>query len=144
MNDKRGVSGIILTIIMIVLVLAAVVVVWGVINNLIANQTEQVDVSQKCLDVDIKATKLTCIGLTNSTCDVTLSRSSTGDAISGVKLVFTNASGGTNFVSDVVGNIGLLQTTTVTAIETGPSIINTNGVSVTPYFTDDSGNEQLC
>ena len=142
MRDKKGVSGVILTIIMIVLVLAAVVIIWGIINNFLTSQSEEIDVSVKCLNVDIQATKLACSGAQNDVCDVTLSRSSRGDDITGMKLVFTNASRETNYVHDVSGNLGLLETTTILNITTG--IANANKVEVVAYFTDASGNEQLC
>ena len=142
MKGKKGVSGVILTIIMIVLVLAAVVIIWGIINTFLTTQSGEIDVSTRCLKVDVQATKLTCSGVNNDICDVTLSRSARGDAIAGMKLVFTNALGETNFVQDVSGNLAPLGTLTVTNITTG--IPNTNNVEVVAYFTDISGNEQLC
>ena len=142
MKGKKGVSGVILTIIMIVLVLAAVVIIWGIINTFPTTQSGEIDVSTRCLKVDIQATRLTCSGVNNDICDVTLSRTASGDAIAGMKLVFTNALGETNFVQDVSGNLAPLETLTVTNITTG--IANTNDVVIVAYFTDISGNEQLC
>jgi|TARA_Y100000310_G_scaffold255136_1_gene262393 hypothetical protein len=143
MQNKKGVAGIVLTIIMIVFVLIAVAAIWSVVTNIISTQSEEVDVNSKCLKVDITATQLACGGATNSVCNVTLSRSSTGDVIEGVKLVFTNDAADTNFVSDASGDIGLLETKTLTSIDTG--ITNTSSVEVVAYFTDSvTGAEQLC
>ena len=142
MRGKKGVSGIILTIIMIVLVLAAVVIIWGVITNLLETQSEQIDVSARCLDVNIQPTKITCTGLNGDVCEVTYKRSSSGDEIAGMKFVFTNDAGVTNFIYDVPGDVGLLETSTLTNITTG--INSTTNVEIVAYFTDISGNEQLC
>ena len=142
MKGKKGVSGVILTIIMIVLVLAAVVIIWGIINNFLQTQGEQIDTSTSCLGIDVQSTKLSCSGGVNDICNVTLSRNAQGDAISGVKLVFTNALGETNYIHDISGNIALLETRTILDITT--TITDVNKVEVVPYFTDVSGNEQLC
>ena len=119
---------------MIVLVLAAVVIVWGVVTNLIDTQSEQVDVSSKCLLIDIKATKLECGGASNDVCDITVSRNAQGEDIAGIKLVFTNTASDNNFVYDLPGNINLLETKTVTSITTG--LVNTSNVEIIDYFTD--------
>ena len=142
MKGKRGISGVILTIIMIVLVLAAVAIIWGIIINFIQDQTGEIDVATKCLEVDIQATKLSCTGAQNDVCDVTLSRTAKGDNIAGMKLVFTNALGETNYIHDVSGNIALLEIRTILDITT--TITDVNKVEVVPYFTDVSGNEQIC
>lgn len=139
MRDKKGVSGVILTIIMIVLVLAAVAVIWGIINNILQDQSEQVDLSSKCLEVNIQSTNLEC---NNGVCNVTVSRDSRGEAISGMKLVFASATGGSNYIQDVPGNIGLLETKTISNITT--TGINASDVDIVPYFLDATGNEQLC
>ena len=140
--NKKGISEVILRIIMIVLVLASVVIIWGIINTFLTTQSGEIDVSTRCLKVDIEAKILTCSGVNNDVCDVTLSRSPRGDDIAGVKLVFTNALEETNYVHDVSGNFAPLQTTKIVNITTG--IANTNNVEVVAYFTDLSGNEQLC
>jgi len=142
MQNKRGISGVILTILMIVLVLAAVVIIWGVITNLLKTQSEGISVNSKCLSVSIQATKLTCGGAQSDICNVTVSRTSTGGAIAGIKLVFTNAAGGTNYIKDVLGNVAPLETKTITNVTTG--LANTDKVTVSAYFTDASGKEQLC
>ena len=142
MENKRGISGVILTILMIVLVLAAVVIIWGVITNLLQSKSKEISVSSKCLNVDIQATKLACAGTQSDVCSVTVSRSARGNEIAGIKLVFTNATGNTNYVDDVPGNIAPLATKTVSAIST--NIANTNKVTVTTYFKGASGNEELC
>ena len=142
MKGKKVVSGVILTIIMIVLVLAAVVIIWGIINTFLTTQSGDIDVSTRCLQIDIQATKLSCSGVNNDVCDVTLSRTAKGGSIAGMKLVFTNDIGDNNFVHDISGNFVPLGTTTVSNITTG--VANTSKVEIVAYLIDTSGNEQLC
>ena len=126
----------------IFLVLAAVVIIWGVITNLLQTKSEGITVSSKCLDVNIQATKLVCSGAQNDICNATISRSAGGEQIAGIKLVFTNAAAGTNYVYDVLGDVAPLETKTISNVTTG--LTNTDKVTVTTYFRDASGNEQLC
>ncbi len=46
--NKKGISGVVATVIMIALVLAAVAIVWGVVTNLIEDQLEE---SENCFNI---------------------------------------------------------------------------------------------
>jgi len=140
LKDVRGLSNVIVTLIMIVLVLIAVGLVWTAVQSNIQSGTEQIEISSKCLKVDIRASKLECS--TAGDCNVTIKRSVGGDDLAGVKLSFTNAIGEANFISDIPGNIDPLGIITQQNIITG--ITDVNLVEVAPYFIDASGQEQLC
>ena len=87
-NSKKGLSTVVTTLIIILLVLVAIGTIWVVISNVISEGTQSADWAVKCLEVSVKATSVTnCI---STSCDVTLSRTGSGDAINGVKLVFRN------------------------------------------------------
>ena len=142
MKDKRGLSDIIVMLIMIILVLIAVGILWVAIRGTIQSGSEQIQLSTKCLDVDISATKLLCSGAGNDICNATVSRNAGGDEIAGIKLIFSNADAEENDIIDVPGNIAPLEVKTVSDVNTG--INNTNTVEVVAYFKDSSGEEQLC
>lgn len=139
---KRGVSDIIVSLIMIVIVLGAVAIVWFLIRGFISSGTEQIGTGTQCLEVNIKPTALTCSGSGNSTCEVVVSRETGGKEIGGIKLVFTNSTGKKNYVHDVPGNINVLETKAVSGVSTG--IENAENVDVIVYLKDSSGKEQLC
>lgn len=140
MKNNRGLSGIVTTLIIILLVLVAVGVIWGVVNNLLGRSTGTINTATKCLDVDIRATKV--IETTPGTYDVTLSRKPTGEDGFGAKIVFfSNVS---NSVPEDFGTkLNPLQVSTE-EIVTSPGLVNANRVEVTPYFNDDSGRDILC
>lgn len=142
-NNKRGLSAIIVTLIMILLVIVASGLIWVVIRNVVGSGTEQISTGTACLNVNVEATKVT-----NSTnglsYDVTLTRNAGGDTIGGVNLILTNATGTDSFVYDRSGNIPPLATETVTVDTTANAIFNANKVEVVVYFTDASGNDQAC
>lgn len=143
-NNKRGLSAIIVTLIMILLVIVASGLIWVVIRNVVGSSTEQISTGTACLNVNVEATKVT-----NSTnglsYDVTLTRNAGGDPIGGVNLILTNATGTSSFVYDRENNIPPLATVTQTVDTTGANaIFNANKVEVVVYFTDASGNDQAC
>ena len=139
---KRGISDIIVSLIMIVIVLGAITIVWFLIRGFVGGSAEQINTGTQCLEADVEPISLVCTGTNNATCEVTLSRGTGGKEIGGVKLVFTNSSGTKNYVYDVPGNINVLETKTVSGVNT--SITNANTVDVVVYFKDNAGKEQLC
>lgn len=142
-NDKHGLSEIVITLIMIVLVLVAISIVWFIVRGILDKGTGQVNLGADCLEVQVSATKVVN-SIPGGTYAVTLTRSAGGNSIGGVKIIFTDASGSSNYIHDASGNIAPLETKTISSIVTSPAMTNANKVEVAPYFSDDSGNEQLC
>jgi hypothetical protein len=148
-SNKKGLSTIVVTLILIVLSLVAVGAVWLIVSPIIKSSGGSADVSSKCLTVSIDATQVNCTnGATDVMCGLTLTRSGTGnDALGGVKLVFKNQTTGLSSTSaiDVPGDIAALVSKKLTAVDTLITNGNrVNAVSVTPYFQDSSGNQKLC
>lgn len=146
-EGKKGLSTIVITLILILLSLVAVGVVWFVVNNVIKGGTSGVDINAKCLNVIVEATKVEC---TAGVCDVTLMRSGTGnDEIGGVKLVFRDSTAGTSSAvidkdddTELGGNIEALAGKIIADVDT--ELDAPDKVEVTVYFEDDAGKEQLC
>lgn len=142
-NNKRGLSTVVTTLIIILLVFIAVGIIWVVIRQVIQGGTESIDWSSKCLAVSVQSTQLTCAGgaLASDNCTVTMLRGAGGDAIAGVKVVLTGTGG--NFIYDHVGNIAPLATSTTPTI-TATNRANVTTVDIVPYFKDGQNVEHLC
>lgn len=141
MKNKRGLSTIVIILIIVLLSLVATGIVWLVVKGIIGAGVSQIEINAKCMEIDVKATDV--VSTSATVYDVTLTREGgSEDEIGGVKLVFTNVAEQLNNITDVPGNIGFLDTITESGIETG--IPNVNKVEVVIYFIDESGNEQLC
>ena len=137
-NNKKGLSEIVITLIMIVLVLVAISIVWFIVRGILDKGAGQVNLGADCLELDINAIKVlntTDDAASPVTYNVTLSRGAGGGTIGGVKILFTNDVGDTNSIYDAVGNIAPLETKT---ISTGATITITEAtqVEVVPYFPD--------
>ena len=159
-NNKKGLSMIVSTLIIILLVLVAIGIIWTVVRNVINEGTEEIDMANKCRDVTIQATKVVCEtigscgGDADCDCAVTLERSASGEAIDGIMLSFTSPTVIENVVLDSINTSAVLVA--ITNVEPlGISTINAtdivttfgetpNNVVVTPYFNDGSGNPQPC
>jgi len=153
MINKKGVSTIVVTVILVALVLIAIGVVWAVVSGLIGKSTQTVNYHEKCLSVSVQATRATCTegALPNGdTCDILVQRLGTGtDAIGGVKLVFKNASNGIGSAAldsadatPPITNIEPLVTESVPTLVT--TLDSPNRVETTIYFLDEQGNERVC
>jgi hypothetical protein len=142
MKNKRGMSTIVVTIIMIVLVLVATGIVWSVISRIIEDSSSEVSLGNKCIVTNVVATKMICEG---ETCDVTLNRKAGGENIGGVKLIFSNNTGNTGTtVEDVSGDIPELGTKIAGDKAHGLTNELPNTVEVAVYFLSESGTEQIC
>lgn len=148
MNNK-AVSTIVVTVILVALVLVAVGVVWAVISNLIGTGSETTELAGKCLNVEVRATAVTCAG-DPLACSVTFERTGVGnDAIDGVKIKFKNDAGTSSDVidEDTIENLGgdIEKLVGKTVSDIAPGIAATiNTIEVTPYFLDKSGAPYLC
>ena len=145
-NNKKGLSTIVATLLIILLTLVAVGIIWIVIKNVIIGGTDDVDYQTKCLATEVKATKVT-----NATADnfaVTFTTETGKYEIGGVNIVFTNAEGVGNVVYDLRANatypMTALSTSTVTINVPTATLPNPNKVSIVAYFLSDSGEEQIC
>jgi hypothetical protein len=141
-KQKKGLSTVVTTLIIILLVLVAVGIIWIVVRGVIEEGTGGIDYSVKCLEVDVKATNVSCSS--SSSCDIVLTRKAGGDAIDGVMLVFYNTTDGTSSSTaiDVAGNIPPLTTKTTnkdSGVTSGPDKVNVNA-----YFLDEKGEAQVC
>ncbi|MCK9568098.1 hypothetical protein M0R72_04055 [Candidatus Pacearchaeota archaeon] len=147
-KNHKGLSTIVVTLIIVLLSMVAIGLVWYVVNNLIQSSTEGVETSAKCLNVNIAVKSAVCVnGTTNQTCNVTLSRTGTEDEeLGGVKIIFADsvAEVTSSSLIDVPGNILQLVGKKISVNSLIANVNTIDLLEVTPYFTDDSGNQQLC
>jgi hypothetical protein len=80
--NKKGLSTVVTTLIIILLVLVAVGIIWIVVRGVIEQGADQVDVSSACPLIDVRIIgNGTC---TSTTCTVNLERKAGGDTFGGV------------------------------------------------------------
>jgi len=139
-NNKKGLSTVVTTLIIILLVLVAIGIIWVVIRGVIDEGSANIEFNTKCLQIDVKATQVVNTGGTNY--DVTLTRGSTGDPIAGVKMLFFSPTETSDSIIDSPGDIAVLRTVTKTGID--GQITGANKIEVTAYLKDDQGNEHPC
>ena len=117
--NKKAISGIVATVIMIGLVIVVVGVVWVVINNLIASEAEEIDYSQKCLGISLNVDGLDCDG---AQCTITLKRQlgSKSDSFDGAGVTLSSDTT-SNEELILAGNVAVTKTSIVPS-----SLIATN------------------
>ncbi|MBA7597945.1 hypothetical protein ES703_04954 [subsurface metagenome] len=144
MENKRGLSAIVATLIIILLVLVAVGIIWVVVRNLIQEGAEQIDVSTKCIAVDVRAVSVAPVVGSPESYSVTLRRLSGGETIGGIKIALFNETANSGVLGKFNASatlLGQLDTKTETV---AAGITNANRLEYTVYFIDASGNERLC
>ncbi len=141
MNSKRGLSTIVATLIIILLVIVAFGIISVVIRQTVTTGSEKIELNSKCLEVEIRATKVVSLG--NNLYEVTLSRSSSGDfPLDGVDLIFEDELGENSIKKErIKENVQPLDkfTEIVTVSELVPG-----SVSVVPFFLTKAGSVHYC
>jgi len=149
-SDIRGLSAVITTLIIILLVLVAIGIIWVVIRGVIEGGVGTIDLSTKCLAVDVRATAASCTPVDDGatppvvidyTCEVTLKRGSGGDPIDGIRLVFSDGTD-SNTVSPDQAALDPLQQRTDT-VDSGLLAAPTS-LEVAVIINDEAGQPQIC
>jgi hypothetical protein len=151
MKNKKGLSTIVTTLIIILLVLVAIGIIWSVVKGLLDDSKDDISNSQKCLDIEIEVSKLNTTNATAAT-GLTLKRTSTGmeDPV-GAKVVFYSADGNTQPLYFGGSTDPKLLERFETATE-GFDLISEGSIAndeitqieLIPFFYDESGAEVLC
>ncbi|MEK6917745.1 MAG: hypothetical protein AABW51_02245 [Nanoarchaeota archaeon] len=143
--NKKGLSTIVTTLIIILLVLVAIGIIWVVIRGVIEQGTSQIDINTRCINTDVRATAVSCTGPLNQSCTLDVTRKAGTDALGGVKAVFHNTTAGTSSnVTDIYsGDLTLLSTRTFGGVSVVP-VVAPNSVDIIPYFKDAQGQPRLC
>lgn len=130
MNNKRGLSTVVTTLIIILLVLVAVGIVWVVISNVIREGTEEISLGKFTVDLRIKS-----VNVTGGSVDVKIRRNPGKGDLSGIKFIIDD--GVDTHVFDEPTTMAELAEQTFSLIYSG--IVKE--VSIAPILKSDSGKE---
>ena len=147
MNNKKGLSAIVATLIIILLVLVAVGILWTVLRNVIQGGADTIELNQKCGDIQIQEGSISQVGATSGIYSVTFTRKAGGGDIGGIKLNFFNAAGSNSGVVEfnkVIEVLGTETNSTVFSWAGGTNLTDATRMDYTVYLLDETGNEQIC
>ena len=134
---KRGLSTVVTTIIMVLLVLVAIGVVWVVIRNIITDTSEQI--TTETILIDLKVTGVVNNSVSGSL-DVSIERLVGEGDLTGMKVIVSNGTSSevfpitTPLPKELESNIYTIP---------GITLVNIIGVSVSSVVTSPSGDDKL-
>jgi flagellin-like protein len=137
-KNKKGVSGVIVALIMILVALVATGVIWVVVRNVTESGRSSIELGAKCLDSVVTVTAATCTAVS---CSVTVKRDSGTDEVDGIRIVVSDGSNSDSYDTGediVTPNIA---THTVTLSNAATPITS---VEASVYFNDDKGTPYPC
>ena len=145
-SDKSGLSDVVTTLIIVLLVIVAIGIVWAVVGGLIRTGAGNVGFNQKCIDVDVTASAKCPLSASPQLCDITFVRRDTSNYnIINAKVIMRTAtvSGtpadlalGTNLVA-----LGRYKYPTNQTL-TGASKVSSGEFTLS--FNDENGVEKFC
>ena len=134
--NKRGMSEIILTVIMVGLVLVAVGIVWVVFSGVLTTQTETIDYNTKCTGLIFSVSAPDC---EDGKCNITVERAtgSKGEGINGIGITFSTATASEDEIN-VEGNIA------ATKLISEDSDLDATKATVRVYFDKENEEKYYC
>jgi len=134
--NKKALSNIIATVLIVLLALAAVAIVWSVISNMIGETSQEITLTNLCVQSEVKP--IACINATDTNGANVTMQYVRGDSVVGMKAVVTYA-GGTNINSN--------DTTSMPSLK-GTAIVTVGGVSpesaTAVAIVSDGTNTKVC
>ncbi|MFH1586076.1 MAG: hypothetical protein ABIB79_04870 [archaeon] len=113
-KNNRGLSTVITTLIIVLLVLVAIGIIWVVIRNVIEEAGEDVTAKGECIGAQVNIKSITCTS-GGASCDVIVERlSGGGDSIDGVKV--TVSDGANSLTQTTSGGLDILDVVTVSVV----------------------------
>ena len=140
LKNRRGISSIIATLILILLTIVLIGIVWVVVSGIVTTSTKQINSGAQCSGSAVQITAASCTQ-TGGDCNVSIQRTLGSDTIGGVRVVFVNAAGNSSY-NDTVGNVQTLGYANVQDWQ--PNVSNVSEIDAAVYFTDAAGTKNPC
>jgi hypothetical protein len=139
MNNKRGLSTIITTLIIILISIVAIGLIWFVINNILSESSEEISLGKFMIDLQIKN-----VNVDEATDHVTLSvkRNSGKGDLNGVKFIFNDLATSESFENTTITLNELNELVFVFNLTTIQAEDLTT-ISIAPISYTESGNKIL-
>lgn len=139
MNSKRGLSAIIVTLIMILLGIVAAGIIWVVIANVVSTGSEQISSGLGSLAVNLEILKV--LVEDNGDVKVTIKMGAGSGDLLGLNLILSD--GDNSQVVEIKESLPELATKTFTITSADLTIAFVKSVSVAPILKSGSGKESL-
>jgi len=139
LNNKKGLSTVVTTLIIILLVLVAIGIIWVVVRGVIEQGSGQIKASTQCNQVDVRITNVPSSTCDGTSCVVTVERRAGGGVIGGIYLTISDGTN-TRFWYQA-GDIPQLTTSSITSSN---STANPTIVRATAYINNENNLPQLC
>lgn len=135
---KRGQSGVITIVLIILITMVAIIIVWNVIRGIIKEKSEDIDTSALTVNMEIDKQS----SVLGDSSKIVVERNAGKGNITALKFVFKNMSGD-SYVHEEETSIGELETAVFDNIDVGAHISGVSYVEIYPVFKTASGKEKI-
>ena len=142
MINKKGLSMVVTSLIIILLVLVAIGIIWVVVQNIITEGTEQVSLGKFTINLEIRSAKINTAGGIYDSFDVVIKRNPGEGELIGVNFVATDING----ISEVFENMTIIQqlgSQTFNLIMTDFNASDVNKISIAPILMTSAGGKYI-
>ena len=146
-KNQRGLSAVITSMILILLVLTSIGIIWVVIKTFIEQNKEEIQYKSQCIGIDLQITNIECSNSgegSNYKCNITLSRGTGGGDFNGLRIIFSNSDSTVTSKVDKDIPIDQLTPRTIDNIDTKLTEIDETKTIVVPYFVTLKNKKIFC
>lgn len=136
MSNKKGISDVITTVLIVLLSLVAIAIVWSFISPLITKSGQQVAQTQACLSASLEVTDCK---LSGTMYNVTVHRNAGAADVKEIKLIFAKSDGTSQAINQSSNLPGELETKLYQV-----PFSNASNVAVAAGIADAKGNVGYC
>jgi FlaG/FlaF family flagellin (archaellin) len=97
MENKRGLSDVVTTVLIVLLTIVAIAILWSFLQPMFTNSGKQVQTQQECLALSLEVTNCDSVATYSN---VTVKRNPGVATLKEVKLIFERSDGSTQVVTD--------------------------------------------
>lgn len=135
-GDKKGLSSVVTTLIIILISLVAIGIVWVVVSNIISEGSEEVGIEKFSIDVNFLSASINGDNVT-----MTVKRASGAGNLSGLKFIITDGLNSEDFT--VIQSLVELQEKTFTVTLESLDSAEIESATVAPVYISSSGKETI-
>lgn len=141
MKNKKGLSDIVATLIIILLVIVAAGIIWGVVRNVVQQGADQIEAGQRCFSISLEIENAIKDG-DDGNYSIRVWNKGT-EIIEGIKIAISNNTANTQptIISEFNNLAPAGRITSI--ISSNPKILNATKVEAIPFFMV-GGKETLC
>jgi len=140
--NKKGLSEVITTVLIILLVLAAIVVIWSAVKPALDKGANEISGASECFNFDVSVQSCKIINSATGNVSITLTKGTKDIEVVSLKYLFIDADGNQQSLEDATTTLSALDVKTISLVNA--KAVNATKIAITGKVKTSAGAEKTC